>query len=51
LEYFILTNSKTVGKCNLEDYTEDENEMILTFIKYLKKDLVKLEIPFNAISS
>lgn len=47
LEYYIFNNSKIVGKCNLEDYTENEEEMIFTFVKYLRKDLVKLNIPFN----
>ncbi|RTY85519.1 hypothetical protein [Flavobacterium sp. RSP15] len=47
LEFYILKNLEIVGKCNLEDYTEDENEMVATFIKYLKRTLIKLEVPFN----
>lgn len=47
LEYYIYKNSKIVGKCNLEDYTTNEDEMAYTFIKYLRKDLSKLKIPFN----
>jgi hypothetical protein len=47
LEYYISKNGKLLKECNLEDYTEDENEMANTFIKYLKKDLNKLKIPYN----
>lgn len=47
LEYYIIKNSKTLGKCNLEDYTDEVNEMVFIFMKYLKKDLIKLNIPFN----
>jgi hypothetical protein len=45
MEYYISKNGKILKECNLEDYTEDENEMADTFIKYLKKDLNKLKIP------
>ena len=47
LEYYVFTNSKILKKCNLEDFTEDEKEMTSVFIKYLKKDLNKLKIPYN----
>ncbi len=47
LEYYILRNENILKRCNLEDYTSDEEEMIGTFIKYLKKDMEELDIPFN----
>ena len=46
LEYYISKKDKLLEKCNLEDFWEDKI-MIKKFIIYLKKDLVKLKIPFN----
>ena len=35
LEFYICKGEKVVAKCNLEDYTRDENKMIATFVNYL----------------
>lgn len=50
LEYYITKKDKLLKERNLEDFWEDKI-MIEKFIIYLKKDLVKLEIPFNDIKS
>jgi hypothetical protein len=49
LEYYITKKDKLLKERNLEDFWEDKI-MIEKFIIYLKKDLVKLEIPFNDIN-
>ncbi|MFB9109795.1 hypothetical protein [Flavobacterium gyeonganense] len=50
LEYYITKKDKLIKERNLEDFWGDKI-MIEKFIIYLKKDLVKLEIPFNDIKS
>lgn len=47
LEYYILRENSILKKCNLEDYTNNENEIILKFIEYLTTDLKSLEIIFK----
>lgn len=47
LEYFILEENNILKRCNLEDYTDNIDKMIDTFIKYLKSDLTKLNVPFQ----
>ncbi len=46
LEFYISKDGKIIRECNLEDFWEDRI-MIEKFITYLKKDLKRLEIPFN----
>lgn len=49
LEYYISKENSILKECNLEDYTEDIDEMVETFIKYLVNDLRKLSIPCKNI--
>lgn len=46
LEYFIFNKEIILKKCTLEDYIEDSNEIVETFIKYLIRDIEKLSIPY-----
>lgn len=47
LEYYILRNNKILKRCNLEDYTENVDEMSETYMNYLKRDMKKLNLPFG----
>ena len=44
-EYYIEKDKSVLAKCVLEDF--DEKTMILDFTKYLKKDLLSLNIAFS----
>jgi hypothetical protein len=49
LEYYIFKDGKKLKECNLEDFWEEDIH-IEKFINNLKKDLKKLNIPFNDIN-
>lgn len=46
LEYYISKENRTLKECNLEDFWKDDI-MVNKFIDYLKRDLKKLNIPFQ----